>query len=218
MLKRSTPWVLRDWHNQYLQYLKYYYRSSIHTADNSQYIETDLGLIYDVVTHDDMKRLDLMINRRLLRNVFNINSTDINTINGKINNLYNLLKLYSTNQLLSSDTVEVELETVNNLPQLRLNNIDTFYKNIYNINTSDLFNTSGIIPYNIPLPTNKNILVNILNNDTDNSVLSDDNVLNMIIERDLDYKQYITIDPSLYRPAEVDYLCGRSTKAQKILG
>jgi GDPmannose 4,6-dehydratase len=34
----------------------------------------------------------------------------------------------------------------------------------------------------------------------------------------LDYKQYITIDPSLYRPAEVDYLCGRSTKAQKVLG
>jgi GDPmannose 4,6-dehydratase len=35
---------------------------------------------------------------------------------------------------------------------------------------------------------------------------------------DLDYKKYVTIDSSLYRPAEVDYLCGRSTKAQKILG
>lgn len=34
---------------------------------------------------------------------------------------------------------------------------------------------------------------------------------------DLDYKNYVTIDPSLYRPAEVDYLCGRSNKAQKIL-
>jgi len=34
---------------------------------------------------------------------------------------------------------------------------------------------------------------------------------------DLDYKQYVEIDSSLYRPAEVDYLCGRNTKAQKIL-
>lgn len=34
----------------------------------------------------------------------------------------------------------------------------------------------------------------------------------------LDYKKYVEIDESLYRPAEVDYLCGRSTKAQKKLG
>lgn len=34
----------------------------------------------------------------------------------------------------------------------------------------------------------------------------------------LDYTKYIEIDPSLYRPAEVDYLCGRSNKAQKVLG
>jgi GDPmannose 4,6-dehydratase len=35
---------------------------------------------------------------------------------------------------------------------------------------------------------------------------------------DLDYKKYVTIDPSLYRPAEVDYLCGRNHKAQQVLG
>lgn len=34
----------------------------------------------------------------------------------------------------------------------------------------------------------------------------------------LDYKKYVIVDPSLYRPAEVDYLCGRSYKAQKVLG
>lgn len=33
----------------------------------------------------------------------------------------------------------------------------------------------------------------------------------------LDYKKYVEIDASLYRPAEVDYLCGRSFKAQKVL-
>lgn len=34
---------------------------------------------------------------------------------------------------------------------------------------------------------------------------------------DLDYTKYVEIDQNLYRPAEVDYLCGRSTKAQKVL-
>lgn len=34
----------------------------------------------------------------------------------------------------------------------------------------------------------------------------------------LDYRSYVTIDPDLYRPAEVDYLCGRPLKANKVLG
>jgi len=33
-----------------------------------------------------------------------------------------------------------------------------------------------------------------------------------------DYKKYIYIDPKFCRPAEVDYLCGRSDKARKELG
>ena len=35
---------------------------------------------------------------------------------------------------------------------------------------------------------------------------------------DLDYKNHVKIDPSLYRPAEVDYLLGSNQKAYKILG
>jgi GDPmannose 4,6-dehydratase len=34
----------------------------------------------------------------------------------------------------------------------------------------------------------------------------------------LDYKKYVEIDAQFYRPAEVDYLCGRNNKANKILG
>lgn len=34
----------------------------------------------------------------------------------------------------------------------------------------------------------------------------------------LDWKKYVEIDPKLVRPAEVDYLCGDSKKAEKILG
>jgi GDPmannose 4,6-dehydratase len=34
----------------------------------------------------------------------------------------------------------------------------------------------------------------------------------------LDWKKYVEIDPKLVRPAEVDYLCGDSSKARKVLG
>ncbi len=34
----------------------------------------------------------------------------------------------------------------------------------------------------------------------------------------LDYREYVAIDPRYYRPTEVDFLCGDSTKAQKELG
>jgi GDPmannose 4,6-dehydratase len=35
---------------------------------------------------------------------------------------------------------------------------------------------------------------------------------------DLDWKQYVEIDPRYYRPAEVDHLEGDPSKARKILG
>jgi GDPmannose 4,6-dehydratase len=34
----------------------------------------------------------------------------------------------------------------------------------------------------------------------------------------LDYEQHVTVDPSLYRPAEVDHLLGDPTKARTVLG
>jgi GDPmannose 4,6-dehydratase len=34
----------------------------------------------------------------------------------------------------------------------------------------------------------------------------------------LDYNHYVTIDPALYRPAEVDLLCANNDKAQEVLG
>ena len=34
---------------------------------------------------------------------------------------------------------------------------------------------------------------------------------------DLDWQRYVTIDPKLLRPAEVDHLIGNSSKAQTVL-
>ena len=35
---------------------------------------------------------------------------------------------------------------------------------------------------------------------------------------DLDWQEYVEIDPQLYRPAEVDYLQADITKAREIIG
>lgn len=35
---------------------------------------------------------------------------------------------------------------------------------------------------------------------------------------DLDWEQYVKVDPKFQRPAEVDYLCGDAAKAEKVLG
>ena len=35
---------------------------------------------------------------------------------------------------------------------------------------------------------------------------------------DLDYKDYVCVDPALIRPAEVDYLCGDASRARQALG
>jgi GDPmannose 4,6-dehydratase len=35
---------------------------------------------------------------------------------------------------------------------------------------------------------------------------------------DLDYKEYVRVDPALLRPAEVDYLCGDATRVRKAFG
>lgn len=35
---------------------------------------------------------------------------------------------------------------------------------------------------------------------------------------DLDWQEYVSIDPRYYRPSEVDHLCGDATKAREVLG
>ena len=37
-------------------------------------------------------------------------------------------------------------------------------------------------------------------------------------EVDLDYREFIKVDPTYYRPAEVDLLVGDASKARRVLG
>lgn len=117
---------------------------------------------------------------------------DINTIYKKISNLENLLKLYQSNQIVSTETIEVQF-TSDSPPEILLNSVDKFYSKIENINISQLWSTSGAIPMNISVPKNKNFLLNITNNDSVQFILPNSEIPTIVLDRDLDYKQGVDI-------------------------
>lgn len=116
--------------------------------------------------------------------------TDIATINNKIKSLEDLLRLYSKMQIMSSDTISVSY-TPGAPPSVQLDSIDSVYKKIDNIKTTDLYNTQGIIPLSVLVPSNKNWLVYILNNDETDFKLPNNDNLTILLSKDLDYKQSV---------------------------
>lgn len=110
--------------------------------------------------------------------------TDLNTINTKINNLERLLNLYTTNQIINSDSVEV-VEVPGNPPSFELRNVDKKYAKVINYLTSELYTSDGLVPVNISVPKNKDFLVNIKNDDEIEFDLGDDDRLTIIVDQDL---------------------------------
>jgi hypothetical protein len=124
-----------------------------------------------------------------LRNIKGLlyTQTDLNVLNTRINNLDQLLRLYSTNQIVNSESIEVN-QIPGNPPRIVLNNIDTTYVNIYNYKSTDMYNAEGIIPINLAVPRNKSFFVNFINNDEVDLDLGTDK-LTFIVSRDLDLRQ-----------------------------
>jgi hypothetical protein len=119
--------------------------------------------------------------------------TDFATINAKITNLEELLKLYSTLQSESSDTIEVELNSETTPPYLKYNSTDRKYKSIEIYNTTDMYNTTGVIPVNISVPRYKDFMVHIVNNDEVSLTLPNNDNLKLILSSDLEFRQSIDI-------------------------
>jgi hypothetical protein len=118
--------------------------------------------------------------------------TDLNIINAKIANLETLLQNYATQQLVSSDTISVEV--LNTSPSsIKLNNIDTRYYSIDKYLTTDMYNLSGSIPINITPPTNKDFLVHVENNDQVDFTLPNSDKLKILLTKDLAYKQSMSL-------------------------
>lgn len=126
--------------------------------------------------------------------------TDIDLIKKRLNNFDDLLKLYSTNQIVNSDTVKVEIDYSKNYPSLMLHAKTVDYDDIYNMDTSDILTYS--LSYSgsstiVHVPTNGNrFLVNIFSNIVNNF---SGTTLEIVLDKDLFFKQScdIIIRPEL---------------------
>lgn len=115
--------------------------------------------------------------------------TDINDINAKIDSLYTLLETYKRNQISDSDSIKVNLDESTNPPTLKLISTDARYAEVFNYPVSLLYNNQSntVINNKITVPQGKDFLINIINDD--NSDITLDNNLNIVLDRDLAFKQ-----------------------------
>ena len=118
--------------------------------------------------------------------------TDLATLNTKIQNLEGLLRMYSTNQIIASDTIDVTT-VPGTPPYIKLSTINTAYERVYAYNATDMYSSQGIIPATLTVPTNRDFLVHFTNNDEVELDLPNNDKLTFIFDKDLYYKQSVDI-------------------------
>lgn len=119
--------------------------------------------------------------------------TDLQTINNRIAQLNELLNLYSTLQLVSTDTIEVVRNDSSSPPVIELNDISSRYDDINNILTTSLYTDTQVVPFNVNIPE-KDFMINISNNDTTQvEFTNSDDKLTVVLSEDLLYKQSVDI-------------------------
>lgn len=119
---------------------------------------------------------------------------DFANMTTKITYLESLLRSLQTLQVVDSETISVETVTSNiGFPTLRLNNIETGYTSVISYSTADLYNSQGIIPTRVIIPTNKNFLVKVTNNDLKIQSFANNDRLTIYFDSDLSFKQSVDI-------------------------
>ena len=117
---------------------------------------------------------------------------DMNTLNAKMKNLEDLLKLYSRMQIMSTDSI-VATTISGNPPKLTLRTTDTGYNKIDEIYTVDMYSAQGSVPVRISVPEAKDWMINVFNNDETPFVLPNSEKLTLVISGELAFKQSVEI-------------------------
>ena len=117
------------------------------------------------------------------------NQTTLNVINARIDGLNGLLNAYSKLQLGDSETISVTTDTTVSPPVIRLNTTDSSIGSVFEYPVSQLYNeqTNIATPVNVIVPSGKDFLITVINDDQADVQLS--GKLNIVLSRDLDYKQ-----------------------------
>jgi len=118
--------------------------------------------------------------------------TDLTTLNAKIANLETLLRLYSTNQLVASPTINVTT-IPGTPPSIKLDSVASNYERIYVYNASEMYNSQGVIPITLAVPTNRDFFVNFTNDDEVQIDLPNNDKLTFVLDKDLYYLQSVDI-------------------------
>lgn len=135
------------------------------------------------------------------------NQTTIESIRNRMNNIENLLNVYSTLQIGDSDTIEAKLDLSVNPPLVRLKNIDKRYGEIYTYNTklmyTEFINQNGYTEITnneqvVQINNGKDFLVLVNNNDNSIPLINYDPTLffdnlQLTFNKDLYYKQSVDI-------------------------
>ena len=109
----------------------------------------------------------------------------------QINNLNDLLTLYSTMQIVDSNTITTEVLYEGAYPTIKLNNINTSYDDIINLNISDVYeyiDSNPTLNYNIPVSKKNKTRLNIINENNNFNGKT-----KILINQDLNYKQEMEI-------------------------
>lgn len=115
---------------------------------------------------------------------------DIDMIKNKLKNLEELLRLYSTYQFVDSDTVRIEQDFSGVYPTLGFNVRSVEYEDIISTTTTDIndYIESTQSDYLVEVPETNKLFLKITNND-----ITDYGQLNILFDRDFNYKQSATI-------------------------
>jgi hypothetical protein len=117
---------------------------------------------------------------------------DMATLNAKMKNLDELLRLYSRIQINSTDSIAVTTIS-GNPPSIALRSVETGYSGVVEVLTANMYSTQGSIPFRVSVPEYKDILVNIYNNDTTPFKLPNNEKLSIVLTGDISYKQTVEI-------------------------
>jgi len=127
--------------------------------------------------------------------------TDIDDLKSRMKNMEELLKLYSTNQFVNSDSATISVDYSGIYPKLKMNVINVAYDEIKNISLSEAYNynLSNVgASYPISLNFSSNMLLNIINDD----ISTDGGNVIVMLDKDLKNKQKLEI---LIKPNYAQY-------------
>ena len=119
--------------------------------------------------------------------------TDIDDLKSRLSNMETLLRLYSTNQFVNSDTAIISVDNSGVYPKLKMNVINVEYDEIQNISLTDVYNfnySNNGASYPISLSFTSRMLLNLNNDNVSNNV---QNSIVIVLDRDLKNKQRLDI-------------------------